>query len=1208
MTRHKINKSAIALSTARKYAKKAEGGALDEGYLVTPGTATAPTRITPRLPVLPSRSASTWTPLTRQELPALPEAPPEEEKPTRYFPEPTLSELQMYEARGYKDWLPDDVDIVPGTDNAFEMYNKQTGDPVYFSKRSNILPLAVDKEGGVEMAMPGLLDPLSNTIGGIVPKGGKVLGAGLVLQKGEKAVGLTQNQLIDFGEALAEPMSGKAGANLAKSLKQPYPKDLAVEAIKQGLEADELSNLTSYLSDGAQKAFWKWHKKLTDQAMGLQPKPVMAPLEKQVNEVLTPPAPKLKLPQTDFVKLATESLNWPEGKVNMEMSKMSQVDAELFQLIREQLKESTGAPVQKQIIEPTAPEITSKAGDGVKLPTKPEGYGANFGDYIASPVMMEKIGAQKGSNPGGIFKDNKGNKFYIKEGLSKDHVRNELTAASLYDLAGVPTFKYRPVFGDKHIATEWKSLDANNLDQLSNKEIAEARKDFAVHAWLGNYDAIGTGGDNIGIMNGKPAVLDTGGSMDYRAQGKPKTNFGTSVEEIDSMRDPSINEWSAKVYGGMSEDDIRESVKKVAAIPDKAIEKAIKSHGGSDALIQKMLGRKYDLMDRFNVGDPPAPKVKDPFEQIPLTQQELDDWKPNRAFEPEGPEGWGADKNYMSFSNDDVADFISKDDKLPDALISALYDKYGKPSPWGVSNVTIPLNKIEPTVTGTKQSPSDIIHAVMMKGTGDTDISVFGHQGKNITKALDKIPSEAISFTLNAYKATPQKINNLFSWMSTDKKAEFLHHLAPKLEQYGYKVDIDPPKPGSLTPLKKAQMEEIQSYFQPVDWQKWEPPPDSAGVQKHTTPNFGPQGFKKHPLGEAKKKEVEKLGFNTRLGLFHGGKGSWAEELVDPKLKDQTGATYDSERAFFLSDNPDISKTYGDTNLSDPFVARGGKDDVYEVNWPKLKGYNSYDETTMRALIDAGHDKGAKMLIVRGISDLGGIQTQYLVLDTAVLRKTSAKFDPEKLHLAKPLAGLAGGGTFVYGLAPNRAEAAPKKYRGGSVLEKAVKASQKYAKGGALKTEGLGDPSNHRSFNSGMLDADIPGRTDKLPIKVRSGSYVIPADIPSASALGEGNTMAGKKTLDHLFTPHKIRGMRLKPQKSMATKSLFKARKAEGGEVEGEIPIIAAGGEYVVDPETVASIGDGDLDKGHSELDKFVKKIRRHNVETLRKLPGPKKN
>jgi hypothetical protein len=107
---------------------------------------------------------------------------------------------------------------------------------------------------------------------------------------------------------------------------------------------------------------------------------------------------------------------------------------------------------------------------------------------------------------------------------------------------------------------------------------------------------------------------------------------------------------------------------------------------------------------------------------------------------------------------------------------------------------------------------------------------------------------------------------------------------------------------------------------------------------------------------------------------------------------------------------------------------------------------------------------------------------------------------------------------------------------------------------------------------------------------VPSGSYVIPADI--ISAMGEGNTMAGFKIMNDIT---KMYG------------GLPKAFASGGGAGE-KVPIVAAGGEYVIPPEIVVSIGSGDMEVGHTELDDFVKKMRAKTVKTLKSLPGPKKN
>jgi hypothetical protein len=56
------------------------------------------------------------------------------------------------------------------------------------------------------------------------------------------------------------------------------------------------------------------------------------------------------------------------------------------------------------------------------------------------------------------------------------------------------------------------------------------------------------------------------------------------------------------------------------------------------------------------------------------------------------------------------------------------------------------------------------------------------------------------------------------------------------------------------------------------------------------------------------------------------------------------------------------------------------------------------------------------------------------------------------------------------------------------------------------------------------------------------------------------------------------------------------------------VPIVAAGGEYVLSPEQVKKAGGGDLETGHRVLDEFVKRYRAQTIKTLKNLPGPKKD
>lgn len=146
----------------------------------------------------------------------------------------------------------------------------------------------------------------------------------------------------------------------------------------------------------------------------------------------------------------------------------------------------------------------------------------------------------------------------------------------------------------------------------------------------------------------------------------------------------------------------------------------------------------------------------------------------------------------------------------------------------------------------------------------------------------------------------------------------------------------------------------------------------------------------------------------------------------------------------------------------------------------------------------------------------------------------------------------------------------------------------------------------------GGIKAHSGGRADHVPLSVPKGAYVLPADI--VSGLGQGNTQAGMKVLDGMLKsgPYGLPRAQMprNNQYLMARnmqQQLRPRRFAGGGNVDADVPILASGGEYIVPPETVESIGGGDMDAGHSILDAFVKKIRSSTINDMTNLPGPEK-
>lgn len=135
----------------------------------------------------------------------------------------------------------------------------------------------------------------------------------------------------------------------------------------------------------------------------------------------------------------------------------------------------------------------------------------------------------------------------------------------------------------------------------------------------------------------------------------------------------------------------------------------------------------------------------------------------------------------------------------------------------------------------------------------------------------------------------------------------------------------------------------------------------------------------------------------------------------------------------------------------------------------------------------------------------------------------------------------------------------------------------------------------HPKVFHGPINTPIPGRTDRLPIHVYAGSYVIPADV--VSGMGEGNTAAGNRVIDKMFAGGRVK----RAQGGLAKYGLV----GHYHKPRSIVPVIVAGGEYILTPDEVEEVGDGDMDKGHKELDKFVVEQRNMLRKKLAKLPGP---
>lgn len=190
---------------------------------------------------------------------------------------------------------------------------------------------------------------------------------------------------------------------------------------------------------------------------------------------------------------------------------------------------------------------------------------------------LKQISGKKGSNEGGLYKDEKLETLhYIKWPKSELRAKIEALAASLYAYADVPVPQVRTVdFGGKTaVMSDW----IDNTKPMTPTEMSkhkDVKDGFAVDAWLANWDTVGLSGDNVVLGEGNRAYrIDMGGSIIFRAQGAPK-GFGFSVEELETLRDAKTNPSAAEAFSGLTAWDRRRSAKKLEAVTDAQIDMAV---------------------------------------------------------------------------------------------------------------------------------------------------------------------------------------------------------------------------------------------------------------------------------------------------------------------------------------------------------------------------------------------------------------------------------------------------------------------------------------------------------------------------------------------------------------------------------------------------------------------------------------------------------
>lgn len=209
--------------------------------------------------------------------------------------------------------------------------------------------------------------------------------------------------------------------------------------------------------------------------------------------------------------------------------------------------------------------------------------GADIGPDSTNPWIKDS--EQLGSNPGGFYRnsDNPDERMYVKWAKSDDdipHLYEELLASKLYDLLStrnstVGSAKLFIVNDGKRIGIA--SPEVKGLEVVG-REIADApgaKEGFLWDAWLANYDVVGDWPPGSNLLRdgaGNAFRLDFGAALRYRGSGAPKPtrinknspgqmHFSTAVDELDTLRNPSVNPNAAAVFGDITSNQLAQQLR-----------------------------------------------------------------------------------------------------------------------------------------------------------------------------------------------------------------------------------------------------------------------------------------------------------------------------------------------------------------------------------------------------------------------------------------------------------------------------------------------------------------------------------------------------------------------------------------------------------------------------------------------------------------------
>lgn len=173
-------------------------------------------------------------------------------------------------------------------------------------------------------------------------------------------------------------------------------------------------------------------------------------------------------------------------------------------------------------------------------------------------LLGEKIAGPTGSNvagDSGLWRGKDGVTRYVKQYKDPGQAYAEQLANKLYQKLGIAapeswvivTADGRTLYASRYLEGVKGTLGKVGLTANRANKVLDG---FVADAFMANYDAVGTGLDNVVILaTGQGIRIDQGGAFLWRAQGaKKKAADLLALPEWDRLSDASVNPYYAKVF------------------------------------------------------------------------------------------------------------------------------------------------------------------------------------------------------------------------------------------------------------------------------------------------------------------------------------------------------------------------------------------------------------------------------------------------------------------------------------------------------------------------------------------------------------------------------------------------------------------------------------------------------------------------------------